>query len=142
MNETKDQFFLKQMLEKNGNNTRNCRMTIMPQAPHLHFPSKESVRAMNALPKSERVYPSLLHVKNTGKVRLIPEDDEDAYIRDVLYLPLYDESYIEVSKKMHFDPDEPPWSPNHKNSSWKPTYYSMEQDYGLRSELPNEAVDQ
>jgi hypothetical protein len=134
LNETKDQPFLRDMLEHNHNNTRNCDLTIMTQEPHLHFPSKESVSEMNLRSKSERVYSTLIHIKNTGKVRDIPEEDETAYITDVLYLPLHDSSHLHVGKKMHFDPDEPPWSPKSKTSSWRPTYYSV-MDESLRSGL-------
>jgi hypothetical protein len=120
-NETKDQPFLKSMLAKNSSNTRHCQMTIMEQEPHLHFPSAESVKAMNKQWQSQKYYPTLLHIKNTGKVREIPEDAETQYISDVLHLRWWDAN-ANVGTKMHFDPDEPPWSPNHVQSSWTPTY--------------------
>jgi hypothetical protein len=129
--ETKDQPFLKVMQEHNHNNSFHCHITVMDQDPHLTFPSAESVKAMtnhHIFPfvsplnwNKDRYYATLLHIKNTGKVRKIDEDAETTYIRDVLNLRFWD-SNADVGRKMHFDPDEPPWSPNHANSSWTPTY--------------------
>jgi hypothetical protein len=120
-NETKDQPFLKTMLHETHNNTWNCRMTTMQQEPHLHFPSKESVKEMNYKWRSDRYYHSLIHIKNTGKVRDIPSNAETIYISDVLHLRFWDEN-ADVGRKMHFDPDDPPWAPNHATSAWTPTY--------------------
>ena len=130
--QTKDQPFLKEMMHQNyPNNPHSCKMTVMDQEPHLHFPSKESVRAQINLPQSKRSYPSLIHIKNTGKVRDIPERDESQYISDILHLPVVRSKFFgltsgyafsEIGVKMHFDPDEPPWSPGARSSGWSPTY--------------------
>jgi hypothetical protein len=125
-NETKDQPFLKHMQAHNTNdtfvNSFNCRMTVMEQEPHLHFPSADSISEMNNKWWTERNYATLLHIKNTGKVRKIDRVAETDYIRDVLNMYFWD-SDQDVARKMHFDPDEPPWSPkNHTNISWMPTY--------------------
>ena len=125
-NETKDQPFLKVIKENNHNNTWHCHMTVMEQEPHLHFPSKESVRDMNLKWRTQRYYHSLIHIKNTGKVRDIPEAAENIYVSDVLQLRFWDPN-ADVGRKMHFDPDEPPWSPElgaikKTKGAWTPTY--------------------
>lgn len=127
-NETKDQPFLKYMQAHNKNSTYvnnyNCRMTVMEQDPHLHFPSAESISQMNSKWSSEKDYATLLHIKNTGKVRKIDRDAETTYIKDVLNMRFWDSQHA-VAQKMHFDPDEPPWAPKNSTgatASWKPTY--------------------
>jgi len=122
-NETKDQPFLKYIQEHNHNNTYKCHMTVMEQEPYLNFPSAATVAESNAKWPSRRHYPPLLHIKNTGKVRNIPDAAEGIFIRDVLNLYFPWDPYRELGQKMHFDPDESPWSPNHAaTSTWKPTY--------------------
>ena len=139
-NETKDQPFLKTMLEQqhnmtntisnhNNNNHNNhnhwnhCHLQVMEQEPHLHFPSKESVAQSNAQffwfqqqSRRSKAFPALIHIKNTGKVRDIDNRQETRYISEVLQLPYWD-PMSDVGRKMHFDPDDPPWAPDTKNTN-------------------------
>ena len=54
-------------------------------------------------------YPTLIHVKNSGKVQKIPQEIENKYMGDILQVGLYDDDGLDImsiGQKMHFKPDE------------------------------------
>jgi hypothetical protein len=112
----KDQPYLLQMLE---DPSPDCEIRIMPKDNFLHFPSNKSifqwVKHKYGPPPSwfqtvlfgtpDFTVPTMIHIKNSGKVGNVSEDVEALYLQGLLQLPEGQQDILEIGKKMHFKPD-------------------------------------
>jgi hypothetical protein len=109
----KDQPSLQQMyLEQQQQQQQppKCEVMIMPKDDYLHFPSNSSINMWAREIKRGRwfrkrktlQYPTLVHIKNSGKVANVSETVENIYLQDLLQ---GDSTALGIGQKMHFHPD-------------------------------------
>ena len=99
--------------------TPECEIQIMAQDDFLRFPSNQSmtewVKAKHGpsdpwyhtlwYGPPDLTVPTMIHIKNSGKVGNVSEDLEGTYLHSLLQLPQGHDQALEIGKKIHFKPD-------------------------------------
>lgn len=109
----KDQPYLLRMMKEPN---QQCTIQIMPQEHYIRFPSNTSMLKWIGkypvpwykpnLKREDPVVPTMIHIKNSGKVGNVSASVEALFLQDILQLSPQEESDLAIGKKMHFKPDE------------------------------------